>query len=165
MRLMKQSLMALAAGLAFSGCHGHDNALRGELRDEKSKWLALGIHNYTYDYERSCFCGGPSAVQITVINDVVTRVVTQSGDQDVPLSPTDPYFTIPELYDYLIDATSRADQISVHFDFATHLPAIVYIDFYRNAADDELSLTVGNLVNAPSPQVTAANPPIRLQTL
>lgn len=159
--MMKTLLTVLWLG-ALAGCIPRDNALRGQLRDEKSKWLALAIHNYSYDYERQCFCGDAGTYRITVRNDAITTVVNKGTGQSVATSATDFWYTIPELYDYLIEATRRADDIFVHFDLAAHLPETVSIDFIKNAIDDELALVVSNFVNAPSPQGLSTSRPATL---
>lgn len=149
---MKKAFLAWSVCLVLAGCVGHDNALRSELRDEKSKWLAQSIHNYSFTFERQCFCGEAGHYVVTVKNDAITSVVSADDGQTKTLSATDPWYTIPELFDYLIEATTRADNIQIHFDLAAHLPDIVAIDFVSNAIDDELNLGVTNFLTAPSPQ-------------
>jgi hypothetical protein len=55
------------------------------------------------------------------------------------------YETIEDLFNFTQDAISRADEIHVTYDSTYGYPSIVQIDFVRNAADDELDLTVQSI--------------------
>jgi hypothetical protein len=136
----------LIALVALSGCSvlGLGNHVRDELKDEKAKWLAQGIHSYTYELTLLCFCGFTEPVVVTVTNDAVTSVVVKSTGAPAPSNNL--YRTIPALYDYLIDAADRADDIAIDYDRTAHLPSQVDIDFESQAIDDELTIRTANLI-------------------
>jgi hypothetical protein len=138
--------LLLIAALLLPGCSvlGIGEHLSDGLKDEKAKWLAQGIHNYTYELTLLCFCGFTDPVVVTVMNDAVTSVVVKSTGAPAPSNPM--YRTIPGLYDYLIDAAGRADEMEVDYDRAAHLPTEARIDFVTQAIDDELTVRAVNLV-------------------
>jgi hypothetical protein len=134
-----------------SGCSvlGIDNGTEAELKDERRAWNAQNLRNYTYEFGRFCFCGEVRPVVITVQNDEVTRVVFKENGEPATQF-LENYRTITDLYDYLIVAAVRADEMDVAFDDARHPPVLVDIDFIKNAIDDELRLTLANFtVTAP----------------
>jgi hypothetical protein len=144
---MRAFVLAVLVGAATSGCSvlGIDRGAEAGLEDQRRAWVAQNQRNYTYEYERLCFCVDVRAVIITVKNDVVTSVVVKETGEPVTQYP-ELYMTITKLYDYLIDAADRADEMDVRFDDTWHIPSSATIDFIRNAADDELRLNVRNLV-------------------
>lgn len=141
-----QFLIGLLAA-ATSGCSvlGIDIGVAADLKYERRAWVAQNHRNYTYEYERLCFCGEVRPVVITVQNDVVTSVVIKETGEPVTHF-LDAYMTITKLYDYLIDAADRADEMDVRFDEARHIPIFADIDFIKNAIDDELRINLRNLV-------------------
>lgn len=143
-------LIGLLAAVT-SGCSvlGIDSGTEADLKDERRAWVAQNNRNYTYEYERLCFCGEVRPVIITVQNDVVSSVVIKETGAPVTQFP-ETYMTITKLYDYLIDAADRADEMDVRFDESKHIPIFADIDFVKNAIDDELRLNLRNLVIAGS---------------
>jgi hypothetical protein len=78
------------------------------------------------------------------------KVVSMTYDDGSPVPEADrsifaQYETIEDLFTFTRDAISRADEIHVTYDSTYGYPSIVQIDFVRNAADDELDLTVQSI--------------------
>ena len=141
------TIRLLAACLLFSGCSvlGIKDGPEGELKDEKSAWLKLGIHNYSYVQETICFCPIEGPVKITVRADTIaSRTYVNSGQPAGANAGR--FYTVPGLYDFLIDAAKNSDQMDVSFDRMNHLPTDVSIDYYKNAIDDELGLRISAFV-------------------
>jgi hypothetical protein len=143
--MRKIALLALLLLSASCSVVGLDEGIQDQLRDEKEAWVKLGLHDYTYELRVLCFCPNTDVAIVTVTNDSVTSVVKKADGTPVARFPSDLYRPIPALYDYLIDAAGRADEISATFDGNAHLPTRVEIDFIKNAADDEIALEVSNL--------------------
>ena len=151
MRTVCRSIVLGLAVVLGSGCSvlGIDNGTETELKDERRAWVAQNLRSYTYEYLRSCFCLEVRPVIITVQNGEVTSVVFKENGEPVT-QYLDNYLTITDLYDYLIDAAERADEMAVAFDGTRHIPVLADIDFIKNAADDELRLTLSSFsVTAP----------------
>lgn len=144
---MRALVLVAVIAAVTSGCSvvGIDTGTEADLKDERRAWVAQNHRNYTYEYERLCFCGDVRPVIITVQNDVVSSVVIKETGEPVTHF-LDAYMTITKLYDYLIDAADRADEMDVRFDEAKHIPIFADIDFIKNAIDDELRLNLRNLV-------------------
>ena len=121
-----------------------------ELARNQQRWASAGMRDYEYDFRRSCFCGPESteAVHIVVRNDVVTSVVRSSDGQ--PASAVVAWPRVDELFD---DVRRRleegADRIEVTYDPTLGYPRSIVADVILMAADDEYSLTAGNLRRLP----------------
>src|SRR5688572_8857007 len=70
-----------------------------ELARNRQRWASAGIHDYEYDFRRSCYCTPESAegVHIVVRNDVVTSVVRSRDGQ--PASAVVAWPRVDELFD------------------------------------------------------------------
>lgn len=147
MRLQRR-MAVLAAALALSGgCSvlGIDSDLESELKDQRRAFLAQGLRSYSYEFQRSCFCAETRPVVITVVNDEVRSVVIKETGEPVTQYP-EGYMTIPDLYDTLIEWADRdPHHMSATFDDVHHIPRMVSVDFEKNTADDELTLTLSNI--------------------
>ena len=143
---MRALVLAGLLAAATSGCSvlGIDSGTEADLKEQRRAWVAQNHRNYTYEYERLCFCLEVRPVIITVQNDIVTSVVSKETGAPVAHSP-EIYMTITKLYDYLIDAADRAHEMEVRFDESRHIPIFADIDFIKNAIDDELRIHLRNL--------------------
>lgn len=141
-----RKFVLLAALLLGASCSvfGLDEGVQDQLRDEKEAWLKMGVHGYRYEMRISCFCPNTDPVIVTVADDVVTSVVKKADGAPVQRFQGDLYRPIDSLYDYLIDAAGRADEIEAEFDTKQHLPTRVSIDFAKNAIDDEMAIEISN---------------------
>ncbi len=77
------------------------------------------------------------------------HVVSMSYKDGSPVSSQDQqifanYQTIDALFDFTSQSIHKADDIKVQYDPTYGFPSGVQIDFSRNAADDELSLSVSD---------------------
>jgi len=146
---------------AVAGCavFGPDDSVAEQLRSHKRAFERQNIRSYFYDYQALCFCASIDPILIEVRDGVVVNATNKLTGQPIPPAQRATLKTIPQLYDYLIDAAERADEISADFDSELHLPTEVRIDFARHAADDELIVKTSNL------QVIAALQPARAASL
>jgi hypothetical protein len=117
-----------------------------ELTRNRQRWVAAGVHDYVYDYQRLCFCAPESTqpVRITVRQDAVVAVVRQSDGQ-----PVDAKYGWPRVDALFDDIQGRLDQhvarIDVDYDATFGYPRSIVVDVAAMAADDEYSHTAANL--------------------
>ena len=148
MRFARHVAVLGATLVVASGCSvlGIDSDLESQLKDERRAWLSQGLTDYSYEFQRSCFCGEVRPVIITVRNDEVTSVVIKETGEPVTQYPQG-YMTITDLYDYLIESAERdPHRMSVNFDASRRIPVLASIDFEQNTADDEFVLTLSNFI-------------------
>jgi hypothetical protein len=146
--MFARRIAVLGAALVLaSGCSvlGIDSDLEAELKDQRRAWLSQGLMDYSYEFQRSCFCPSVGPVIITVRDDEVTGIVVKETGEPVT-QYLEGYMTITDLYDYLVESAGKSPhQMAVSFDNARHIPTLVTIDFEQNVADDELGLELSNL--------------------
>jgi hypothetical protein len=142
---MRRLAGVLLAVTLLGGCDvfGIDDPVEGDLREQRAAWVAQNHRNYTYEFQRSCFCGETRRMVITVRNDAVTSVVVKGTGEPVTQF-LDSYYTITRLYDYLIDVAEDASSMEVLFDTSVHIPVSVSADPIENAVDDEFDLQLSN---------------------
>lgn len=151
--MARRNLLCLAALLVLlPGCdllNGDDPS--GELAERRRAWQALHITDYTYDFERLCFCGGPAGRTLRVVvraNQIVGVTDVQTG-QPPEMMPSGWVVTIDSLFSELqTEARRGADKMDLAFDKQFHFPARASIDRVKNAIDDELTLNATNFVAA-----------------
>jgi hypothetical protein len=132
------------AALVLMGLASCDTATGTQ--PEKDLWLALGIQNYDFVYQVSCFCAilGPNPAKISVRDNTVTGVT--SADSTISLGVTPPLSSYPTV-DSLFSILERAQKatptgVTVEFDQTYHYPSKIFVDPVKNAADDEITYTV-----------------------
>ena len=143
-------LAAATLVLATVSCSITEPTSRDRAQDEltrnRQRWVAAGIHDYAYDYQRLCFCAPESTqpVRITVRQDAVVAVVRQSDGQ-----PVDAKYGWPRIDALFDDIQGRLDQhvarIDVDYDATYGYPRSIVVDVAAMAADDEYSHTTANL--------------------
>jgi hypothetical protein len=122
-----------------------------ELTRNRQRWASAGIHDYEFDFRRSCFClpEATEQVHIVVRSDVITSAVrTRDG------LPASTQFTVwPRIDDLFADVqqrlTQRAERLDVEYDPTYGYPRSIVADVVLMAADDEYSLTAANLRRLP----------------
>jgi hypothetical protein len=131
-------LMACSAGTA------------SEFDTNKARWDNANISNYRYTLSVSCFCAfmDEMPVQVEVQNDQVVSITSVKGtviDSTNQLYPVvEHYATIDGLFEQLKSAQETAEEVAVVYDATYGFPSSIAIDQIKNAADDELYLTVEN---------------------
>jgi hypothetical protein len=143
-------LWLAAVSALLAGCNILDgDDPEGELEERRQAWHALGITDYTYDFVRTCFCGGPTARTLRVVvrsNQIVSVTDVQTGSPP-QFMPAGWAGTIDDLFLELRREIDRgADKVEMGFDRTFHFPAQVTIDRIKNAIDDEMAVTLSNFV-------------------
>jgi hypothetical protein len=135
----------LAAGL--TACGMFESSPEDDVSERRRAWDRLSIRDYSFDYVRSCFCGGHAGdtLRIQVQGDSVVSVQNLGPPQFEIEPPYDSIWvtTIDGLFAELERAIADdADQIDVEFDAQFSFPRRVMIDFIAGAADDEMSFRI-----------------------
>ena len=148
---MKNILMLSAlAALVLSSCSILPNR---DLNSAQSRWQSARVTHYRYNVHVGCFCAFTDRMPLTVeVANGVTKSMTYSDGTPVPQDQAEwfaNYSSIDKLFTLTTEGVSKADDIKVEYDAKYGFPSTVYIDYIRQAADDELSLSVTNFQPLP----------------
>jgi len=140
------ALSALLSGCGlFNGSDPED-----DLKERRQAWLALGINDYSFDFVRSCFCGGPAGRTLRIVvrsKQIVSVTDVQTGGPP-PFTPMAWAVTIDDFFVELQREINRGvDKIDFTFDPTFHFPTRVAIDRVKNAIDDEQAMSLSNFVS------------------
>ena len=122
-----------------------------ELARNRQRWVSAGIHDYEFDFQRSCFCVPETTqrVHIVVRQDAIVSVVRVSDGQPASTSVT----AWPRVEELFRDVEQRLaqhiDRLDVTYDPTFGYPRSIVADVTFMAADDEYTLTAGNLRRLP----------------
>lgn len=148
--MRRRSCSVVMLMLVTMGCSITEPSSReteqAELTRNRQRWIAAGLHDYVFDYQRLCFCAPESTepVRISVRQDAVVAVTRQSDGQ-----PVDAKYGWPRVDALFDDIQGRLDQhvarITVDYDATYGYPRSIVVDVAAMTADDEYSHTAGNL--------------------
>jgi hypothetical protein len=142
---VKRWLVAGLAVLTLAGCNILESGTEADVRDHRRRWDQLSLADYTFDFIRSCFCGGPAGdtIRIVVRGDSIVSATNLSPQNPPQPLPDSWSVTIDDLFDELQQAIDRdADEFNIEFDPQYHYPRNVTIDYIKNAIDDEMSFKI-----------------------
>jgi hypothetical protein len=122
-----------------------------ELARNRQRWASARIHDYEFDFQRTCFCPPELTQQVHVVvrDDAIVSVVRTSDGQ-----PANVIYTVwPRIDDLFLDVQRRLEQhidrLGVTYDETLGYPRSILADIALMAADDEYALTAGNLRRLP----------------
>ena len=150
---MKTKITSLLFGLVFllSACGGAAGASGGsELQQNREKWEGQNFDHYRYTVVVTCFCIFAGAEVTYEVQDgqVVNQTVQPHPDRQVDPDEISEYYqeynTIEKVFDFLERATNEADEVTVAYDPTYGFPTDITVDWIKEAADDEIYLTLGN---------------------
>jgi Family of unknown function (DUF6174) len=143
------TLLAGATGCSITGTSRTDEEL--ELARNRQRWASSATHDYEFEFRRLCFCPTEvtEPVRIVVRQDAIVSVVRLRDGQ-----PASTSFTVwPRVDDLFADVQQRLEQrterLDVRYDPTFGYPLSIVVDIALMAADDEYSLTAGNLRRLP----------------
>jgi hypothetical protein len=122
-----------------------------ELARNRQRWVSAGLHDYEFDFQRICFCVPETTqrVHIVVRQDAIVSVVRVSDGQPASTSVT----AWPRVDELFLDVEQRLaqhiDRLDVTYDPTFGYPRSIVADIMLMAADDEYTLTAGNLRRLP----------------
>ena len=148
---MKNVLFSsIIASVLLSSCSFLPN---NAFNSAQTRWRNANVSHYRYAVHVGCFCAFTERMPLTVEvnNGTVTSMAYKDGtpvasDQ---LPTFAQYSTIDALFALTSEALRTADEVKVQYDPSYGFPSTVQIDRIRNAADDELSLSVSNFERLP----------------
>jgi hypothetical protein len=148
---MKNILFSsIIAALLLSSCSLLPNF---DFNAAQSRWQSAHLTHYRYDLHVGCFCAfvDRMPLSIEVENGTVKSMLYNDGTP-VPQDQQEifaRYAPIDTMFAFTADALHRADETKVEYDAKYGFPATLYIDYIRQAADDELSLSASNFQPLP----------------
>lgn len=122
-----------------------------ELSRNRQRWESAAAHDYEFDFQRLCFCPPEVTEQVHIVvkQDAIVSVVRIRDGQ--PANTT--YAVWPRIDELFADVQQRLDQraerLDVRYDPTLGYPRSIVADIWLMAADDEYSLTAGNLRRLP----------------
>lgn len=120
--------------------------LQNEPSNMLTKWKALGISRYRFDFTRVCGCT-PA---------VLTATVTVENGQVLTVDNVQPYMTtmsdfktVDEIYDIFISQLNTADLLTIHYDTTRFFPEWLEINPDYATQGDELLYRIDNFLALP----------------
>ena len=122
-----------------------------ELTRNRQRWASSATQDYEYEFRRLCFCPPEATEQVRIVvrqNAIVSVVRTRDAQ------PASTAFAVwPRIDDLFADVQLRLEQrterVDVTYDPVFGYPRSIVVDIALMAADDEYSLTAGNLRRLP----------------
>lgn len=152
MKSVAHSLWILLVVVPTAVCSPQEpqNPLLIELEANRERWADLGLLDYDLTLFRGCFCLVESIGPVTVRvrnGEIVSQRYTETG-MPVPEQHAVFFPAVEGLFDVILESIeSGADHVTVTYDSNTGAPAEIFIDSIEGAVDDELTITVVELVN------------------
>ena len=141
--MKKILLSATLVAIVLAGCSYVANT---ELSNARARWQSSRISHYSYKLRVGCFCAFTERMPLSIeVKD--GKVVSMTYRDGTPVSAAEQqifaqYHTIDALFDFTSQTIGKADEIKAVYDPTYGFPATVQIDFIKQAADDELGLSV-----------------------
>ena len=146
--------MALAVALTL-GCSITEPSGRStesiELTRNRQLWASAKLHDYEFDYRRSCYCAAETRepVHITVRGDVIVSVIRlRDGAPAI-----DRFVSWPRVDELFADVERQLEQgaarIDVVYDPTYGFPRSIIVDVLLMAVDDESEQQASNLRGLP----------------
>ena len=142
---IRPTFFLLVLAVLLSACRSPTDQAAADLRENREQWEALGLHSYSFQFRRICFCGGPlQPVRVLVRADSIVSITDAvAGDSPQFLTPGWAA-TIDEIFDELSADAPRVASMDLSFDATFHFPSHAKVDRIKNAIDDEYELLLGD---------------------
>jgi hypothetical protein len=151
-----KKLLFVVMTLALAACTAAGSALgsQSEIEQNQEKWEQANISHYRYHVSITCFCifSQDMPLIIEVQDGEVVSMEFQSGNEIDATNRElfEKYATIDRLFAELgADMDGAADEVIVKYDPTYGFPTEATFDFVKEAADDELYLTISNFEELP----------------
>ncbi len=140
-------LLVLALGVLASGCEilGPDDPPENKLEVNQSRWSTYHDGNYHFEINRGCFCVNGGSFWVQVVDLEIVFAINNYSQEHLPDEHLEYFETIDDIFEMLRNATKGADELTVQYSEFGY-PSVVTIDWELLAIDDEVSLTVSNLI-------------------
>ena len=141
--LHKVFLPALLSVVMLGGCK--DNATQPPPSDAYLRWKALGVHNYSIDQVRTCFCvDGGQSMRVSIRADTISSVTRLSDGTSVPPQLAGAYYSVDSLFAIIQRGTS--DSLVVIYNSQYSYPEKLDINPQLHPIDGGVLYMTSNLV-------------------
>ena len=124
-------ILFMMLGMAFISCDTTSNAPAAA--DPYSVWQAQGLHDYSFEQTRTCFCpDAGKAVKIIVRADTIASVSLVSDGAEVPREMYVAYKTVGQMFTLIHSGT---DSVIVRYHASLGYPEYLDVDPQFHAVD------------------------------
>jgi hypothetical protein len=138
--IVKKILFFIFVFVLISGCKKESSSQSSQF-EPYEQWHSLGLHNYTIDQSRSCFCfHAGELVRVTVRSDTVASVIRIS-DTSIVTYPF--YCTVDGLFKIIQEHSY--DSIVVRYNTRYGYPEYMDVDPQSHPVDGGFEYATSNL--------------------
>jgi len=146
-----KKLLLLFLVLILTACSGLGQS---DFSRNQKKWQDANISHYRFNVFVGCFCAFTQDMPLVVeVKDgEVVSMEYQTGNpiDDSSREYFSKFATVDRLFSELeADLSGEADEVTVTYDSTHGYPTEINIDFIKEAADDELYLTISGFEALP----------------
>lgn len=143
---MRTLTVSLVASMALSGCQFLGFGGPDENETHRERWARQHEGSYSYVLTRGCFCALGGTYWVQVVDYEVATVIETYSQQPVDSTMFEYVETIEDLFD-LIDEARDGNADELHVEYARKgYPKVVNIDWIRQAVDDEMFMSVSEVL-------------------
>lgn len=149
--LVPRWLAGVGLGLALLLTAVAANADGQELEANLQRWVAAGISDYRYGYQKYCECNRetPPETLVTVRGGDVTDVRHRPHGADFDVMAAEDsfqwYWTVPELFGLIRSGLARGATVRARYDAELGYPLEIFIDYGPDHPADETDLRITRL--------------------
>lgn len=155
MKTVFLSALLMSAVLGCSNQSEFEKRIKS-LEESQAKWSAVKTPSYSYEYNQVCFCLYVGEVKVLIDDNSVIAVLDLETDEELTVEQNgktitmlnaypEMFYTIDELFEELKDAAKDADELDLTFNPEYGYPTETFIDYYKEAIDDEITYLLKNL--------------------
>lgn len=143
-----RAFLLLGLLLPFSACQiaGPDDPSASSVAEQKARFEARFGTTYSFNVMRGCFCANGGEHWVQVVDGQVVAALRVYDNQPVPADQLDWLESMDEVFDMIQRAETEADRLDVTWSEFGY-PAEFYIDWIEEAADDEMGMSISNVVS------------------
>ncbi|PYP81469.1 MAG: hypothetical protein DMD35_01800 [Gemmatimonadetes bacterium] len=143
-------LLAALVGCSITGTSSRTSE-ELELMRNRQRWESAGIHDYEFDFQRTCFCPTESTEQVhIVVREDAIASVTRTRDGQPAGRTFSVWPRVDELFEDVQQRLAQhVERVDVRYDPTYGYPRSIVVDIALMTADDEYALTAGNLRRVP----------------
>ncbi len=145
---LNKYLFLIIVSLVMLGCKDKITSPDySSIKNPRERWKAYGFAKYTIEQQRLCFCPfRGNIVLLKIYEDNIVAAKHTDNEDDVNQNEIQIYKTVDELFDFIETLKDgNADSLIVQYDSTYGYPTNIYVDFIKNAVDDELCYNSSNL--------------------
>lgn len=131
----------------FSGCQisGPDEPKASTVAEHRAKFETRFGASYSFNVMRGCFCANGGEHWVQVVDGKVTAAFRVFDNQAVPPGQLEWLETMEQIFDMVGRAETEADRFEITWSEQGY-PSEFFIDWIELAVDDEMGMTISNVV-------------------